>query len=83
MSNPKYRVSLRLGNNVQTKIAPSIVEALNKMEPQYFSKAKAIISVSVGKLKAQVMLFPIYTRRLFINKTAKEVFQKRMIGALK
>lgn len=81
--SPKFRVSLKLGNETQTKVASSIVEALDKFDSSNISKAKAILTVKVNKRKAEVFLYPFQTRKLFVNKVAKELFQKRLIGALK
>jgi hypothetical protein len=80
-ANPKYRVSLKLASNTYTRIAPSIVEALERMRPEHMSKAKAVITVSSKRVKRQIVLFPIQTKRLFANRIAREIFQKRMIGA--
>ena len=83
MPQAKYRVSLKLANNIYTKIAPSIIEALDRIKPEGIFKTKGVITVSTSGLKSEIMLFPFQLKRLFINNTAKEIFQKRMIGALK
>jgi hypothetical protein len=81
--SPKYKVSLKLGDLTFTKIAPSIVEALEKMQPTHLSKAKGVLTVSSRGLKTEILMYPLQLKRLFINKTARTMFQKRAIGVMK
>jgi hypothetical protein len=81
--SPQYKVSLKLGDLTFTKIASSIVAALEKMEPKHLSKAKGVLTVSSGGLKTEMLMYPPQLKRLFINKTAREMFQKRAIGVMK
>lgn len=80
--SPKYRVSLKLATKTYTKIAPSITEALEKMEPEHLTKSRGVFKITYNKLKSEIMLFPLPMKRLFVNKTARLIFQKRMIAAL-
>lgn len=80
---PQYKLSLHLGNELHEAEAPSVAEGLDAIKSPNLHKAKGIITVTYGKLKAQVILFPIHLKKLFNNKTAKVLFQKRILGALK
>lgn len=80
---PKYKVSLKLPDKTITKIRPTILEALNSFELPTVFKSKAIISVSSGGKKASVYFWPHSLRKLFINQTAKQILEKRLLSALK
>jgi len=63
--------------------ADTIVDALEQLKvPQYF-KGKCVIRVKSGKRKSEVMAYPFFLRRLFVNRIAREILQKRMAAALK
>lgn len=82
-SQPKYKVSLKLPDKTYSKTAPSIVEALDALNLDVKIGSKGVFEVQFGKLKAEIYLWPRMIRKLAINKLSKELFQKRMIGALK
>jgi len=46
-------------------------------------KSKGIITVKFGKLQAEINLYPLSIKRLLSNKTAQEIFEKRMLQAIK
>ena len=83
MPSPKYKVSLKLPNQTYSKSAPTILEALNTLKLPQFFKGKGIITVQYGKLKAEVWMWPVYLRKLFVNQTARLLLQKRLLNSLK
>ena len=79
----QYKLSLKLPDNLYSKQAKTIVEALDNLEiPTYF-KGKGIISVQFGKLKSEVWMYPVQLRKLFVNSTSKLLLQKRLLLNLK
>ena len=60
---------------VQTASAPTFEEAVVKLAPKFdaytYPKGKAILSVTDGKKKAELMLYPRKIKRLFANKYAR------------
>ena len=86
--SPKYKVSLKfkLHEQIYSAVKPSVAEALDALFPkveQLVSKANCVVTVSQNKRQMSVMFRPVLLRKLFINKTAQEILQKRAIGALK
>ena len=82
-ASPKYKVSLKLPDNLYSKQANTIIEALDGLEiPPYF-KGKGILSVQFGKLEAEVWMYPVQLRKLFVNSTSKLLLQKRLLLNLK
>lgn len=81
--SPKFRVSLNLPDKTVTKIRPTVLEALNAIEPPVYFKSKALIKLQVNKMSAEVSLWPYSLRKLFVNLTAKQILAKRLVAALK
>jgi len=81
--SPKYKVSLLLPDKTHSKTGSTILEALEAIEPPQFFKAKAIITVNFGKLKAEVWMYPFQLRKLFVNPTSRQLLAKRLMLGLK
>lgn len=79
---PKYKLSLKLPDKTYTNSAATIVEALEVLNPEHL-KSKVIVGVQYGTKYAEVLLWPRMMKKLLVNKIFKELFQKRMILALK
>jgi hypothetical protein len=77
-----YSVTLLLGGKEHRIEADTIFDAVSQFSPDLI-KGRGIITVLHGALKSEVTLHPLQLRRLFVNKTARELFQKRMTLALK
>lgn len=80
---PKYKVSMRLGTDTQTKTGETILEALEALERPTYFKSKGIISVKYGKLFTEIYMWPILLRKLFTNQTSRLLLEKRLLSALK
>ena len=80
---PKYKVSMRLGTETQTKSGETILEALELLEKPIYFKTKGIISVKFGKQFAEIYMWPILLRKLFVNQTSRLLLEKRLLSALK
>ena len=72
MPSPKYKVSLKLPDKTLTKTGATILEALETIPLPTFFKTKAIISVTFGKLKAEMWMYPVQLRKLFVNPTDRK-----------
>lgn len=79
---PQFRLSLQVAGTKQTKIGSSVIDALEKINPKNLSKGRTVITLQVNKRKAEIMLMPLQAKRLFVNKIAKQLCEKRLIGAL-
>lgn len=77
-----FSVQIVLGDKTYKQSGPSIVAALEKFDIQKIV-AKAVITVSQGKKKAETLLYPMMFRRLFMNRVARLIFEKRMTTMLK
>lgn len=75
-------VSLRVGDLVFTSTGETIADAVAALKPTVI-KSKCIISVTAGKLKAELAVNPLYLRQLLANPISRQIFQKRMAMVLK
>ncbi len=83
MPKAKYKVSLKCPDKTYSKNADSIIEAFEAMDLPRFYKAKTVITVTYGKLSAELFLPIFQMRKLLINKIARQLLQKRLLLALK
>lgn len=82
MPSPFFTVSLSTpGASCQAK-GKTIGEALAKLKPS-FVKYRGVFTVKQGKKQAQRMMFPMPIKQLLVNKTAQQIFEKRMLLVLK
>ena len=83
MSQPKYRVSLKLADKTYTKIGSTIADALDALDLSVKVGGKGIFQVKYGKLRAEVFLYPRMIKKLAVNQLSRQLFQKRLLTALK
>ena len=76
-------VSLIAPDQTYKATAPTIIEALEKLKVPTYFKGKSIIRVTSGKMSSEITAYPFFLRRLFVNRIAREILQKRMAAALK
>jgi hypothetical protein len=77
-----FTVSLAIGGEVYTAKADTVVAAVEQLTPGPL-KGKGVITVFSGDKKSELMAYPIFLKRLFVNPTARLIFEKRMIAQLR
>lgn len=83
MANPKlFTVSLQVAQDSYSATGETVIEALDKLKPPHI-KARGLFVVKYGKKQSEFQMIPALVKKLFINNTFKEIFQKRMISLLK
>lgn len=79
----QFSLKLKLNGELITTSGDSITECINNLGKFFAIKTKGVFVLKWGGLKAEVVMLPPQVRRLLINKTAKLVFEKRMLSILK
>ena len=77
-----YSVSLSILGKETKLQGNSLVEIFDLIKPEVV-KGKAIMTIKKGNLKAEHMFYPHQLKRLMVNKTMKQIWEKRLNLMLK
>lgn len=83
VSTGAFNVSLVLDKEKYLASGNSIMAALEALQTPVFFKGKWIITITHDGKTSELAAYPIFFRRLFANKVARMIFEKRMLNALK
>jgi len=78
----QYIVILNLAGIEYKAKSDTILEGLEMLKPELI-KSRGILKIKKGKLETEILMWPIQVKRLLINKTYREILQKRLNLALK
>lgn len=76
-----FTLTLILADKTYIEKADSILEAINAISPDPI-KTRGIFTVTDGKMTAERTFYVAQLKKLLANKTAKEIFAKRMGDAI-
>lgn len=72
-----FFVELKLHNETYKAEGNNLVEAIEKIKPEIV-KCEGTLKVKKGKLKAEIVLYPRFIKRLLVNGTYREIIAKRL-----
>jgi len=75
-------IELRQGSEVKKVKADTVLEGLNALTNDY-PRAKAVMYVTKGEQKAELVLYPAVLRRLIANPLTRILMEKRLLTMLK
>lgn len=80
----KYALSLKIGDRVYQSSGMSPIEALDALERPPKIMAKAVLTVTNGNLKKELLLQPLKIKRLFFNSGGVQaVIAKQLFAFMK
>lgn len=80
---PEYSISIRLGDKTLTGTGATALEALQAIKKPDKIVTKAIVTVSHGTLKKEILMWPVRAKRLFYNRLFQEIQCKQLVLGLK
>jgi len=78
----QYIVILNLAGIEYEVKADTILKGLEMLKPELI-KSCGILKVKKGKLETEILMRPLQIKRLLVNKTYREILDKRLNLALK
>lgn len=76
-----FVVSLKLADQEYKSDGATVIEALDGINPAVL-KTRGEFTVSHDGLSSRVTMYPAVIRKLLVNRTMREIFQKRMVTTL-
>ena len=77
-----YSVELKLADKIYKAKADTILKGLEMLKPELI-KSCGILKVKKGKLETEILMRSLQIKRLLVNKTYREILDKRLNLALK
>lgn len=75
----KYQLTVHFNDTDYISAGASVVEAIKNISfPVTMFKTKIMMYLSYGKQSSEQMIFPIQMRRMKMNKTAQQIWAKRL-----
>lgn len=84
VKSKKFKLSLDFGDLHYQAKGDSVIEAMENLKVDRFHiQGFGIFTLESGKKKAELKYTPFLIRRLLVNRTSRELFQKRILLNLK
>jgi hypothetical protein len=77
-----FTVSLTVAGETYKATDKTVIAALNKINPAQM-KARGLFVVTHDGKRSERQMFPLQIRKLLINETFKQIFEKQMVSTLK